>query len=287
METVEVEGLRITYERVGSGPPLVLLHGYVGDGRATWRQQLEGLCDEFTVIAWDAPGAGGSSDPPESFGMAGYADCLARFLSTIGLERAHVAGLSFGGALALELHRRHPALPLTLILASAYAGWGGSLPAETVGQRLRQALALANVTPAQLADALLPTMFSAAAPSESVEAFRVAIQAFHPAGLRAMARASAEDLREALPRIDVPTLLLHGDQDVRAPMAVARNLHASIPGAKLVILAGAGHVCNIEAPRAFNSAVRDFLREASVARGVRYPQLSSPTRSRELPEPMK
>jgi hypothetical protein len=77
METIEVDGLRIAYERAGAGPPLVLLHGYVGDGPTTWRRQLDGLGDDFTVIAWDAPGAGRSSDPPESFGMAGYADCLA------------------------------------------------------------------------------------------------------------------------------------------------------------------------------------------------------------------
>jgi hypothetical protein len=77
METTEVHGLRIAYERAGDGPPLVPLHGYVGDGPTTRRPQLEGLGDEFIVIAWDAPGAGRSSDPPESFGMTGYADCLA------------------------------------------------------------------------------------------------------------------------------------------------------------------------------------------------------------------
>jgi pimeloyl-ACP methyl ester carboxylesterase len=86
METTEVHGLRIAYERAGDGPPLVLLHGYVGDGPTTWRPQLEGLGDELTMIAWDAPGAGRSSDPPESFGMTGYADCLAGFVERLGLE---------------------------------------------------------------------------------------------------------------------------------------------------------------------------------------------------------
>lgn len=95
MEMIDVGGLRIGYERAGEGPPLVLLHGYVGDGPTTWRRQLEGLADEFTVIAWDAPGAGRSSDPPEMLGMAGYADCLAGFVAALGLERPHVAGLSF------------------------------------------------------------------------------------------------------------------------------------------------------------------------------------------------
>ena len=121
METIDCQGLRIAYERAGVGPPLVLLHGYVGDGQTTWQSQIEELADEFTVVAWDAPGAGASSDPPESFGISGYADCLARFIDALGLDRPDVAGLSFGGALALGFAARQPAIPNTLILASAYA----------------------------------------------------------------------------------------------------------------------------------------------------------------------
>ena len=66
MDTIDVEGLRVAYERAGEGPELVLLQGFVGDGPTTWRPQIEALSDEFTVVAWDAPGAGGSSDPPET-----------------------------------------------------------------------------------------------------------------------------------------------------------------------------------------------------------------------------
>ena len=121
---VGVDRRRIAYERAGDGPPLALLHGYVGDGSTTWRRQLDELSDEFTVVAWDAPGAGRSDDPPESIGLAG-------FIGRLGLERPAVAGLSFGGILALELCRRHPGIPGKLVLASAYAGWGGSLPAPT------------------------------------------------------------------------------------------------------------------------------------------------------------
>ena len=84
------------------------------------------------MVAWDAPGCGRSSDPPETFGMPEYADCLAAFIDALGLERPHVLGLSFGAVLALELYRRHPLVPRTLVLASAYAGWAGSLPAEVV-----------------------------------------------------------------------------------------------------------------------------------------------------------
>jgi pimeloyl-ACP methyl ester carboxylesterase len=261
VEQIEVDGLRIAYERAGDGPPLVLLHGYVGDGPTTWRRQLEGLCDEFTVVAWNAPGVGRSSDPPESFGMAGYADCLAGFVEGLGLERPHVAGLSFGGALALEFYRRHAAIPATLILASAYAGWGGSLPAEVAEQRLQQALVLADLSPDEFVGALLPTMFSDATPPEVVDAFGATMLAFHPAGFRAMARASAEDLRGVPAHVKVPTLLVYGDKDVRAPLSVAEDLHAAISGSKLAVLPGAGHVCNIEAPEQFNRAVRNFLHD--------------------------
>ena len=232
MESIEVGGLRITYERAGSGPPLVLLHGYVGDGPTTWRPQLDGL-----------------------------ADALAGFIAALGLGAPHVAGLSFGGALALALHRRHPEVPKTLVLASAYAGWGGSLPPEVADQRLRQALSLAGLSSDEFVGTLLPSMFSQGTDPDAVEAFEAAIRAFHPTGFRAMARASAENLHDVLPGIDVPTLLIYGAEDARAPLSVAEDLEASIPSATLVVLPDVGHVCNIEAPEEFNRAVRRFLHD--------------------------
>lgn len=263
MNVIEIDGLRIAYERVGRGPPLVLVHGYVADGPTTWRQQLEALSDDFTLVAWDAPGAGSSSDPPQSFGMAGYADCLAGFIDKLGLDRPHVAGLSFGGALALELHRRHPAIAATLTLVSAYAGWRGSLPPEAAEQRLRQAHELADLSPEEFVETLLPTMFSEKTSPDVVEEFRMSMLAVHRVGFRAMAEALAEDLRDALPRIDIPTLLVYGDKDVRAPLAVAEALRAAISCSKLVVLTGAGHLCNVEAPRQFNEALRSFLLDRS------------------------
>jgi pimeloyl-ACP methyl ester carboxylesterase len=104
-------------------------------------------------------------------------------------------------------------------------------------------------------------MFSESTPAEAVAAFGGSMQAFHPVGFRAMARASAENARDALARIQVPTLLLYGDRDVRAPLAVAEDLHRSIPGSRLVLLPGVGHVTTIEAPDAFNAAVRGFLND--------------------------
>ena len=261
MPQVDVDGLRIAYERTGAGPPLVLLHGGVGDGRATWWDQLDGLSDAFTVIAWDAPGAGGSDDPPEGFRLPDYADCLAGFIDALGLDRPHVAGLSFGGGLAIQLYDRHPTVPRSLVLAGAYAGWAGSLPAEEVDRRLQLAVELSEKTPEEVVDALLPTMFSDGPPPDAAHRLRDSFAAFHPAGLRIMARSFAEaDLRGVLPRIDVPTLLLYGDEDTRSPLEVAHRIHDAIPGSELVVLEGVGHVSCIEAPERFNAEVRAFLR---------------------------
>lgn len=260
MDRIDVGGLRIAYERAGTGPPLILLHGGVGDGRGTWHDQIGGLSDRFTVIAWDAPGAGRSSDPPESFRLPDYADCLARFVESLSLEQPHIAGLSFGAGLAIEFYGRHPQVPRSLVLAGAYAGWAGSLPGEQVEQRLQLALDLAGKPSADLVDELLPTMFSGSAPQEGIDRFRKSISEFHPAGFRNMARSFAEaDLRHILPRIEVPTLLLYGDQDVRSPVSVAEEIHAAIPTSQLVVMPGVGHVSCIEAPGRFNTEVREFL----------------------------
>src|SRR5215207_7502349 len=101
--------------------------------------------------------------------------------------------------------------PVPAILASAYAGWGGSLPADVTEQRLAQAVALAELSGERLVDTLLPTMFSEGTDPGAVEAFGAAMRTFHPAGLHAMARASAENLRYVLPAVAVPTLLIYGD----------------------------------------------------------------------------
>jgi pimeloyl-ACP methyl ester carboxylesterase len=113
----------------------------------------------------------------------------------------------------------------------------------------------------EVVEALLPTMFALPVPEVDVNAFRAAVEAVHPAGFRAMAWASAEDLRDLPPTIDVPTLLIYGDNDERAPLHVARQLHATIAGSRLVTLSGAGHVCNVELPERFTDEVRKFLAE--------------------------
>ncbi len=256
-----MDGLRMTYERQGTGDPVVLVHGYVGDGRSTWRPQLEGLAGEFDIVAWDLPGAGGSDDPPEAFGMSGFANALAGFIGALELDSPHVVGISFGGATLIEFCRRHQGVPATVTLVGAYAGWAGSLAPDEVDRRLNQALDLSCLPPQQLVDALLPTMFAKSAPPDVVAEFGRALASFHPPGLRAMARACTENLSEVLPTIRVPTFLIYGNEDTRAPTGVAAELHGAIPGSELALLPGAGHVCNVDAAEAFNSTLRRFLRK--------------------------
>lgn len=262
MELIEVGGRTMAYHRAGGGPPLVLLHGGFGDGR-DWLLQLEGLSDEFDVIAWDAPGCGGSEDPPADMAMADYADAVAALVTALGLDRPHLCGISFGGGLAIAVYQRHPDLARSLVLASAYAGWKGSLPPEEVEARVQRVRAELDLPPAAWIDSYLPGFFAGPVAPEVLELTRSVMLEVRTAGVLPMLTAFADaDLNDVLPTIAVPTLLLYGEADERAPRPVAEALHAGIPGSELVLLPGVGHVANLEAPEAFNAAVRRFLRTA-------------------------
>jgi pimeloyl-ACP methyl ester carboxylesterase len=260
--SVEIDGLTLAYRRAGRGRPLVLLHGWFCDSRV-WRPQLEGLSSDFDVVAWDAPGCGESSDVPAGYRLPDYADAVAELVSALGLERPHLLGLSFGGGLAIEVCRRHPNLWRSLILASAYAGWAGSLPAEEVTYRRERALAETELTLeewAKVPATYLPGFFASEVDLSIRDELLAVMGDTRQATIRSMAMAFAEaDLRPALSAIPVPTLLLYGERDQRAPTGVAEDLHRRIPGSKLEYLPELGHVTNLEAPDRFNAAVRRFL----------------------------
>ena len=258
--SVEVDGLEIAYRRAGVGPPLVLVHGGASDGRE-WTPQLQGLAGELTVIAWDEPGSGRSADLPPGFGLADFADVLAGLIAALGLGRAHVGGLSWGGVVVQELYRRHPECVATLILADTYAGWKGSLPPEEVEARVASALGDLEAPPEEF-KANLPGLF-AADPSPEVAALVAEIERdVRPAGFRTCIKAVAgADHRDLLPWIAVPTLLLWGVDDARSPIdTVGRQFQDAIPHAELIGIPSAGHWSSLERPAEFNEAVLDFCR---------------------------
>ena len=262
MKVVRANGLEIAYERAGEGPPLVFAHGAAVDGRM-WQPQLAALADEFTVVAWDEPGAGRSSDVPADFGLPDYANSLAALIEAVSLGPAHVAGLSWGGTVVLELYRHHPGLVATLILIDTYAGWKGSLPEEEVRARVegaRQMLA----APAEEFDPTLPGLFAGDPPARFVPLLEDMAADVRPESLRVQLFVMADaDQRDLLPRITVPTLLIWGEQDVRSSLSVARQFDRAIPDTKLVVIPQCGHVSNLEQPERVNEAVREFCRANS------------------------
>jgi pimeloyl-ACP methyl ester carboxylesterase len=259
VEVVRAHGLEIAYRCVGEGRPLVLVHGAGEDGRV-WQPQLAALSDEFTVVAWDEPGAGRSSDVPADFSVVDYANCLAALIEAVALGPAHIAGLSWGGTVVLELYRRHPELAATLILVDTYAGWRGSLPEEEVRARL-EGLHQMLAAPAEEFDPTLPGLFAGDPPAEFVPLLEEMAADVRPHSLRVALSLMAEtDQRDVLPRVGVPALLVWGEQDARSPLSVARQFEHGIRDTKLVVIPDCGHVSNLEQPEQFNRAVREFCR---------------------------
>ena len=231
MERVPAAGFMIAFGRAGHGPPLLLLHGGASDG-TEWRAAAGLLAADHDVVAWDAPGCGGSSDPPPRFSLPGYADVLAAFMTAIGLRDAHVAGVSFGGGLAIQLAVRHPARVRSLVLVSAYAGWAGSLGHDGATERRRLV----------------------------AQELRHPEPGVRPAAAMTMVDAFAQsDLRAELSGIRVPVLVVHGTEDARAPRPVAEALRDGIPGARMAVMEGVGHVCTVEAPSRLAALMREFL----------------------------
>jgi pimeloyl-ACP methyl ester carboxylesterase len=221
---------------------------------------MELLAADFTLIAWDAPGWGGSDDPPPSVHLSYYADALAGLIRGLGIDRPDVLGLSFGGGLAIELVHRHPDLARSLVLVGAYAGWAGSLPPDEVADRLSRMLEESTQPPEQWVDSYLPGFFVGSVERELIDEVRAIMCDSRASGLVPMLTAFAEaDLREVLPTITIPTLLLYGELDARAPLRIAEQLHARIPASQLRVIPGVGHCCSIEAPDVFASEVRSFL----------------------------
>ncbi len=249
MPDATIDGATIHYETAGEGFPLVLLHG-IGSNSRSWRRQISALSRDFKVIAWDAPGYGLSSDPAGKPSMTFYADRLRTLLDTMVLSRVFLLGHSTGGVIAQEFYRTHASYVEKLILADTrYIG-----SQRTLQQRLD---AIRTMTPEELAADRAPKLLSSAAPPEMLREVESIMSEVRRPGYEFAAIALAEcDTRDVLRHLRVPALLIWGSEDEITP------LWEEVPsGARLRIIPGAGHLCYIEQPDAFNSIVREFLSE--------------------------
>jgi 3-oxoadipate enol-lactonase len=258
----QVNGLRLAYGDRGREheTALLLVHGFPLD-RRLWAAQVDPFANMTRVISPDLRGHGRSQVVPGPFTMEQHADDLAALLDHLKVRQTVVAGLSMGGYVAFAFWRRYPKRVRGLILAdtraepdgaAAQAGRDAAMvtvqqmgAAAYADEMLPRLLAPANLADAKIAGAALKMMAE-----QPVEGIIGAL-----GGLR-----DRTDSRDTLPTITVPTLVIAGDVDVITPPVDARALTAAIPGARLVVIPKAGHLSPLENPRAFNAAVRTFLR---------------------------
>lgn len=259
MEIVDVEGIEIAYEQLGSGPPLLMLTGLGGVGRA-WGSHIERFAADFTTIVPDHRGTGGSSKPRSGYTIEALAADMAGLVRHIGLGPAHVIGSSTGGAIAQVMALDHADTVDSMILVSS---WAGPDPYFVNQFAVRQSILLDQGVTAYARSSslfLFAPSFAAANP-DAVEAWIERATA-HPGDPDIMSRRIemivAHDQRARLSQISVPTLVMVGDEDICTPLHASRELAESIPGAHLETLPG-GHLIYLEQPEMFAGVVAQFL----------------------------
>jgi 2-succinyl-6-hydroxy-2,4-cyclohexadiene-1-carboxylate synthase len=268
---VEIEGLRWSVRVAGSGPALLLLHGFTGSGRSWDELTNAAIAAGCTVIAPDLPGHGGTAWSAPRASVERTADDVAALLRALGHERAHVVGYSMGARVALRLAIARPARVARLVLEAPSAGIAD--PAQRLARRDADealALGLERDGIAQFVDAWerMPVLVGEARVGAGARDELRAIRLGHdPAGLAASLRAAGqgamEPLHDRLGEVSAPTLVIVGAND--AARGRAEAVAEGIPGARLAIVPEAGHAPHLEAPAAFIRLVLDFVSEEHVA----------------------
>jgi 3-oxoadipate enol-lactonase len=249
---VRPEGVRLYHELHGpsDAPALILLEGMGGDIPG-WRRNIPRLAEHLRVIAYDFRGNGNSDEPAGPCTMATFVEDTLALLDSLRVDRAHVYGQSFGGMVAQELALNAPERVRTLILACTHAG-----PAHAIRSTE------AKVPKGEPWRTMYAPGFPDRHPEHVAEDLRIgSAQPEHPIGGRRQWEAmQGFDSLERLPGLRMPTLVLHGTQDLAIPVENARRLASRIPGAELVLLDGAGHLYHSERPEEADAAVLDFVR---------------------------
>ena len=249
----------LAYDESGSGLPVVLLHGFPHD-RTLWSPQLGAFVDTCRFIAPDLRGFGESIvEPP--YTVDRYADDVVALLDKLGIDRAVIGGLSMGGYIAFAIWRRHRARVRALVLADTRAG--ADTDDARAGRRAQIDLVRsrgAAVLAAQIVTKQLGEHTRERHP-DIVEVIRDMIARSPVEGIVGALEAmmARQDSTTTLATIDVPTLVLVGEDDQLTPVSESKTIHEGIAASRLEIIAGAGHLSSIERPAAFNHVLSEFL----------------------------
>jgi 3-oxoadipate enol-lactonase len=256
---------RFAYETAGATelPPLVFLHGIGGAARA-WRRQLRDFGARNRAIAWDMPGYGGSAPLPH-VSIATLAAALKDFLHACGATRPILVGHSIGGMIVQQLLVDDPAIATAVVLAQTSPAFGkpdGDWQKTFIDARLGPLDR--GETMAALAPSLVRELTGDNPDPQGMELARDCMASVPEATYRAtMLALMGFDLRSALAKIAVPTLVLSGSKDNNAPAPMMAKMASYIPSATYVELAGVGHLAGLERPDQFNTALDHFLTTAA------------------------
>lgn len=252
----------ICVDHAGRGDLLVFMHG-IGGNRTNWSDQLPRFAEHFHTVAWDARGYGGSDDYDGPLDFSDYARDLARVLDYFGADKAHVAGLSMGGRVAMDFAEKFPERLLTLSLIDTHLGFA-NLSEEKKAEfiRLRKEPLVSGKEPKDIAGPVARTLVGPNASPEAFQRLVDSMSALHKESyIKSIEATVRAEGHARLHEITVPTHVIVGAEDRLTPPAIAREIAAQIPGARLTVIEDAGHLVNIEQPQAFNEAALSFLLE--------------------------
>ncbi|MDQ0269837.1 alpha/beta fold hydrolase [Cytobacillus purgationiresistens] len=254
------DDITIHYEMEGSGKPLIILHG-LGNSSQSWKKQLDGLKNQFTVIAWDAPGYGKSSDQKEPYtSFSQFADILNAFIDKLGYDSVYLLGHSMGSAIALDFTYRFPEKVDSLVIADATRGAAGQSEEENLKKLHRRINNIKNLSPNEIAKQRVKELLAPnPQPEVKAEAERIMAQV-RPMGYISVSNSLFSlNQMDILPSIIVPTLVICGELDKATPVSESEIFHDLIPNSRLVIIPNTGHLCYQEDSEGFNSEIIGFL----------------------------
>jgi pimeloyl-ACP methyl ester carboxylesterase len=258
MPVVDTGEVELSYERSGSGPPLLLIMGMSGTFAHWCEPFLDELRSSFELIAYDHRGVGESSPLEGELTTAALARDAAGLLAALQIDTAHVLGISMGGMVAQELALAHPEQIRTLALGCTYCGGpGSSLASPQVVQRLAEGMSSGDRAFAVRTAWEVNVSPEFAADDDAFETFRAIRAVPVPVIMSQMQACLAHDTSARLSQLRMPTLIVHGTADQMIPVDNARVIHEHIPGSRLEILDGVGHLFFWERPQHSAALVRD------------------------------